>query len=214
MELANHQRILLGLIKSNYKLRPEDDSYFHKVSQSKDLVEARGNIFLWRVYVLERVCVLTFALLRQRNLLEQELDAFIRQHNISPFRETQPPDFLEALSSHDDQLIASVAQFEFYLWKVKQGDLGRYTVSWSVEPHTVLHDLAKNIPIDVESIPKGDYEILISRDLPRLFQIDRPVAKTNRAKLAIYKLRQIVSQSRDKVRKVMGGFASIATNKS
>jgi hypothetical protein len=173
MNLANHQRILLGLIKANYHVRSNDDSYFHKVSQSKDLVEARGNIFLWRVYVLERVCVLSFALLRQRNLLEQELDAFITQHNISPFRETQPPDFLEALSAHDDHLIASVAQFELALWKVKQGDRGCYSVSWSVEPHTVLHDLAKNVPIDEESIPKGDYQILISRDLPGLFQIGR-----------------------------------------
>jgi hypothetical protein len=176
MDLANHQRILLGLIRSNYQVRPDDDAYFHRVSQSRDLEEARGNIFLWRVYVLERACVLTFTLLKQRNLLKQELDVFIRQHNISPFRETQPPDFLEALSSHDDPLIASVAKFELSLWKVKQGDPASYTVSWSVEPHSILNNLAKNIPIDEESVPKGDYQILISRDLPFLFQID-PVVK-------------------------------------
>jgi len=173
MNLANHQRILLGLIRSNYQVQAGDDDYFHKVSQSSDLEEARGNIFLWRVYVLERACILTFTLLKQRNLLKQELDAFITQHNISPFRETQPPDFLEALSSHDDPLIASVAQFELALWKVKQGDPSSYTVFWIVEPHTVLHNLAKNIPIDEESVPKGDYQIQISRDLPFLFQIDR-----------------------------------------
>ena len=173
MDLANHQRILLGLIRSNYQVRPDDDAYLHRVSQSKDLAEARGNIFLWRVYVLERACVLTFTLLKQLNLLKQELDAFIRQHNISPFRETQPPDFLEALSSHDDPLIASVAQFELSLWKVRQGDPGSYTVAWTVEPHTILNNLAKNIPIETESLPVGDYQILISRDLPSLFQIDR-----------------------------------------
>ena len=173
MDLANHQRILLGLIRSNYQVRPDDDAYFHRVSHSRDLEEARGNIFLWRVYVLERTCVLTFTLLKQRNLLEQELDAFIRQHNISPFRETQPPDFLEALSSHDDPLIASVAKFELSLWKVKQGDPASYTVFWSVEPHSILNNLAKNIPIDEESVPKGDYQILVSRDLPFLFEIDR-----------------------------------------
>ena len=173
MDLANHQRILLGLVRSNYQVRPDDGAYFHRVSQSKDLEEARRNIFLWRVYVLERACVLTFTLLKQRNLLKQELDAFIRQHNISPFRETQPPDFLEALSSHDDPLIASVAQFELSLWKVRQGDPGSYTLSWSVEPHTILNNLAKDIPIDEKSLPEGDYQILISRDLPSLFQIDR-----------------------------------------
>jgi hypothetical protein len=150
-----------------------DDDYFHKVSQSRDLEEARGNIFLWRVYVLERACILTFTLLKQRNLLKKELDAFISQHNISPFRETQPPDFLEALSCHADPLIASVAQFELALWKVKQGDPRSYTVNWSVEPHTVLHNLAKNIPIDEESVPRGDYRIHLSRDLPSLFEIER-----------------------------------------
>src|SRR5947208_7270731 len=66
MDLANHQRILLGLIRSNYQVRPDDDAYFHSVSQSRDLEEARGNIFPWRVYVLERTCVLTFTLLKQR----------------------------------------------------------------------------------------------------------------------------------------------------
>ena len=173
MDLANHQRILLGLIRSNYQVRPDDDSYFHKVSQSRDLEEARGNILLWRVYVLERACVLTFTLLKQRNLLKQALDAFITQYNISPFRETQPPDFLEGLSGHDDSLVACVAQFELSLWKVRQGDPASYTVSWSVEPHTILNNLAKGIPVDEENVPRGDYQILISRDLPLLFQIDR-----------------------------------------
>lgn len=173
MDLANHQRILLGLIRSNYQVRPDDDTYFHRVSQSGDLEEARGNILLWRVYVLERACVLTFALLKQRNLLRQELEAFIRQYNISPFRETQPPDFLEALSSHGDSLIASVAQFELALWKVRQGDPSSYTVSWSIEPHTILNNLAKNLPIDEENAPKGEYRVLVSRDLPFQFQIVR-----------------------------------------
>jgi hypothetical protein len=171
MDLANHQRILLGLIRSNYQVRSEDDSYFHKVSRSRDLEEARGNIFLWRVYVLERACILTFTLLKQRGLLKQELDTFIRQHNISPFRETQPPDFLEALTFHKDHLIASVAQFELALWKVRQGDPASYKVAWSVEPHSILNNLAKDRPINEEIVPRGDYEILISRALPFLFQI-------------------------------------------
>jgi len=128
--------------------------------------------------VLERACVLTFTLLKQRDLLKQELDAFIRQHNISPFRETQPPDFLEALTSHDDPLIACVAQFELLLWKVRQGDPLSYRVSWAIEPHTILNNLATDTPIDEESVPRGDYQILISRDLPFLFHIDRCCPET------------------------------------
>src|SRR6266436_5959415 len=118
-------------------------------------------MLLSRVYALQRICVPTISLLIQGDFLPQELDAFIRQHNISPFRETQAPAFLETLSSHSDPLIASVAQFELSLMKVRQGDPRAYTVSWAVEPHTILNNLAKNIPIEEESVPDGDYQILI-----------------------------------------------------
>lgn len=175
MDLANHQRILLGLIRSNHRVVPFDDPYFERVSRSKDLDEARGNIYLWRVWVLERTCVLTVTLLKQLDLLKTELDAFIAKYNISPFRESQGPDFLETVSSHENSLIASVAQFELALLKVRQGDPGSFVVAWSVEPHTILNCLAKNIPIET-NISSGDYEIRISNDLPSLFQIDKIIA--------------------------------------
>ena len=170
MDLAAHQRKLLGLLKCTYQARADDDAYIQRVAQSKDLEEARRNIFLWRIYVLERTCVLTFTLLKRRNLLEQTLSAFITGHNISPFRETQAPAFLEALSGHDDSLIASVAQFELALMKVRQGDPGSYAVPWNVEPHAILNSLARDIPLEDEP-PDGSYQILVSRDLPYRFQI-------------------------------------------
>jgi hypothetical protein len=150
----------------------EHDGYIQKVAQSRDLEEARRNIFLWRVWVLERTCVLTFRLLKQRKLLEKCLEVFITQHNISPFRETQAPDFLEAMSSYPDSLIASVAQFELALIKVRQGDSRSYVVAWNVEPHTVLNSLAKDIPLDDDFL-EGEYEITVSRGIPSQFQIRR-----------------------------------------
>lgn len=170
MDLASHQRKLLGLFRSTYQVCADDDAYIHRVAQSKDLEEGRRNIFLWRIFVLERTCALTFTLLRRRHLLEETVSAFIRRHNISPFRETQAPAFLEDLSGHPDGLIASVAQFELALSKVRQGDPCSYVVSWSVEPHTILNSLARDIPL-ADNIPEGAYQILISRDLPSLFQI-------------------------------------------
>ena len=77
-----------------------------------DLAVARRNIYLWRVWVMERTCTLTFTLLKRRGLLDETLAAFIAQNNISPFRETQAPDFLESLACHSDPLVAAVAQFE------------------------------------------------------------------------------------------------------
>jgi len=170
MDLAEHQRKLLGLIRSTYQVRADDDPYFRNVAQSKDLEEARRNIFLWRIYVLERTAALTFALLKQRNLLGEVVGTFIARHNISPFRETQAPAFLEALSSHDDSLIASVAQFELALMKVREGDPGTYTVEWNVEPHTILHNLARDMPLE-DDVPQGVYRVRVSRELPFHIQI-------------------------------------------
>lgn len=170
MNLATHQRKLLSLFRCSYEASAGDDAYIQKVSQSKDLDEARRNIFLWRIYVLERTCFLTFNLLKQRHLLEETLSAFIRQHNISPFRETQAPGFLEMLSGHSDSLVVSVAQFELALTKVRLGDPGSYAIPWNVEPHGILLNLAKGIPVEDEP-QKGSYQILVSRDLPSRFQI-------------------------------------------
>jgi hypothetical protein len=170
MDLATHQRKLLGLIRSNYQVREDDDPYIQTVAQSKDLREARRNIFLWRLWVLERTCVLTFNLLKRRNILEETLLAFVAQKNISPFRETQAPAFLEFMSGHPDSLIASVAQFELALTKVRQGDPGAYVVPWNVEPYTTLNSLARDLPLP-DRIPPGAYEIHVSCDLPAQFQI-------------------------------------------
>ena len=171
MDLAAHQRVLLGLVRSSYQVRADDDDYFHRVANSRDLEEARGNIFLWRVYVLERTCVLTVALLRRRQQLESALQAFIQRHNISPFREFQPPAFLASLADHPDHLVASVSQFERALMQVRNGDFACHVVPWQVEPQGVLMSLAQDGRFDTE--PRaGAYTTRISRDLPFLFEVE------------------------------------------
>lgn len=177
MDLATQQRQLLGLFRSTYQARADDDPYIRAVAQSPDLEEARGNVFLWRVWVLERTAVLTFTLLKRRGLLEQTLRAFISRHNISPFRETQAPDFLEALSDHPDRLIACVARFELALTRVRQGDAGTYVIPWHLEPHGILHALASDTALP-DGVPEGAYEIHVSRDLPGQFQIVTPQANS------------------------------------
>jgi len=172
MDLATHQRILLGLVKSTYRVRADDDPYVHRVAASRDLAEARRNIFLWRIWVLQRSCVLTFALLKQRRRLEEALSQFIARYNISPFRETQGPAFLEGLHMHDDRLIASVAQFELALMKVQHGDTRSFVVDWPCDPHPVLNALANDLPLGEEPAPAA-YRIQISQELPYGFEIHR-----------------------------------------
>jgi hypothetical protein len=172
MNLAHHQRILLGLMRSSYQVGADDEDYFHRVSASRDLEEARGNVLLWRVYVLERTCVLTVALLRQRQCLLPMLQAFIRQENISPFREFQPRAFLVFASASEDHLIASVAQFELALGKVSEGDSDRFVVPWSVDPHTILKALAEGTSVN-DVLPPEPHATIVDRALPGSFAIER-----------------------------------------
>jgi hypothetical protein len=172
MSLAIQQRKLLGLLRSTYDATADDDPYIRTVAGSADLLEARRNILLWRVYVLERMCPLTFELLKLRGLLETTIDAFVSQRNISPFRETQAPDFLEMLGSYTDDLVASVAQFELALTRVRDGVSEEYVIPWKVEPHSILNSLARKTPLE-DGVPTGDYRIVVSRDLPSLFEISQ-----------------------------------------
>jgi hypothetical protein len=170
MDLAVHQRKLLGLIRDTYQVHPDDDAYIHGVAHSKDLKEARRNVFMWRIFVLERTAPLTFTYLKRRHLLEAALSTFIQQENISPFRETQAPAFLEAMGHHTDRLVASVAQFELALMKVKQGAPETHVVTWDIEPHALLKSLVTDLPL--EGVPReGNYQIIVSRDVPSHFQI-------------------------------------------
>jgi len=172
MDLASHQRHLLGLMRATWAPGAGDAPYYHRVAASVDLQEARGNVYLWRVYVLERTCVLTVALLRRRALLEEALQAFIRQQNISPFREYQPLAFLDFLAGHADPLVVSVSQFELALMKVREGDPGRYVVDWSCDPAPVLHALAQGTPLPQPATP-ALHRTAIDGKLPHLFEINR-----------------------------------------
>lgn len=172
MDLASHQRILLGLMRATYQPGTEDAPYFHRVATSVDLREARGNVHLWRIYVLERSCVLTVELLRQGALLDEALQAFIREQNISPFREYQPLAFLDFLAGHEDPLVVSVSQFELALMKVREGDPCRYFVDWSYDPAPILHALAQGKALP-DTAPPELHRIEIGMDLPHLFEINR-----------------------------------------
>lgn len=171
MDLASHQRTLLGLMRATFEPGLGDAPYYHRVAASIDLQEARGNVYLWRVFVLERTCVLTVALLRQRDLLEHALQAFIRQQNISPFREYQPLAFLAFLAGHADPLVVCVSQFELAMMKVREGDEGSYAVDWHCDPAPVLHALAQGAPLPAPG-QAAVHRTTVSAALPYLFEIN------------------------------------------
>lgn len=170
MDLATHQRKLLGLFRGNYRPSAADVAYVHQVAQSRELQEGRRNVFLWRTWVLERTCPLVVRLLRRLDLFDSTLRAFMRHANISPYRETQAPAFLQALYDHPDPLIRSVAQFELALLKVRQGDGRTYVIPWTFDPCPILSSLANDTPLD-DQVCEGNYEIVVSSVFPHQFQI-------------------------------------------
>ena len=163
MDLATHQNSLLRLLRSGFDLSSCTDDYLRRVALSRDLQEAKRNIFLWRIYVLERTAPLTFRLLEQRGQLAARVAHFIATRNISPFRETQAPAFLQASSESADSLERSVARFELALLKVKGGDPGRHIATWEFEPQAILHSLASATPLP-DPLPVGPYHTVVSRE--------------------------------------------------
>jgi hypothetical protein len=164
-DLSRHQRALLALLRSGTPPEAEDDPYLHRVAASPDMAEARGNVLLWRIYVLERSCVLTMALLRGRRTLIPTLQDFIAGHNLSPFREFQPRAFLAWLSASDDPLLAALASFEIALTAIHEGDTRAYEVAWPVDPHPVLDALTRSSPL-VEPLPQAAWIARVHHALP------------------------------------------------
>lgn len=173
MDLALHQRKLLELLRGAATIEPSHGAYLNTVARSRDLEEARRNIFLWRLWVLERTSVLTFRLLTRMGLVEQAVENFIAGSNISPFRETQAPAFLESLSVHEIPLVRAVASFELALIKVKDGDDGAYAIDWPCDPSAILHALARHAELPSVLAP-GDYRTVVARSLPGCFLVEEP----------------------------------------
>ncbi len=177
MELATLQRQLRGVIKSTYQVSEGDDPYIRAVAESPRLALVQEIIAWWRAFGLERYCVLTVALLKRRDLFDQAVHTFIRTQRIYPFMEELGQAFLRQMSDHEDRVVASVAQFELALIRVKQDHTTEeYSIDWEHEPYTVLDSLINGLPLDEESV-RGAYQTVVSREIPGLFKV---IAATRR----------------------------------
>lgn len=170
MDLAAHQRKLLGLIKSTYQGADDDDPYIRAVADSEHLRLVREIADWWRIFNLEQYCVLTSRLLKRKGLFEETVHAFSGKSGLSPYIERLGAGFLEEMSRHHDSLVASVARFELALIRIKRGDVGRYVVNWRHAPHIILDSLIRGSPYS-EKEAEGLYQTVVSIDLPGLFQI-------------------------------------------
>jgi hypothetical protein len=188
MTLAEHQRAMLHFMRTGSGPLP-CDAYLLAVATSRDLQEARHNVFLWRSYVLMRTAPLTFNLLKNRGLLKAELDRYIARNNLSPFRETHAPVFLDQLSHHADPQVARVAQFEDALRLARQGDTRVRTLRWNCDPIPLLTRLAKDEPLDCIDENDGPYDMTIANDIPGFFDVRPATRRGSQAGFAASALR-------------------------
>jgi hypothetical protein len=170
MELATLQRELLGLIKFSHKPAEDDDPYILAVASSKHLEMVQEIILWWRAYSLERYCIFTSTVLKRLGIFEDAVRSFIATHKLSPFIQKLGPSFLDAMSSHEIPLVASVAQFEHALISVKSGESTVYEITWDCEPNQVISSLLNSTTLDVEALA-GDYKMVVSREFLELFRV-------------------------------------------
>jgi hypothetical protein len=138
-DLAQLQNNTLRLIKA----RPIDpkDWYMDPVEASRELAAIREIAIWWRTYHLERTCVHTARLMRRLGLFGQAVAEFYSNTAASAFAEEAGRQFVASMSGHADPLVASMAQFEAALLKVRAGSADRYGIEWDRNPNDVFRAL-------------------------------------------------------------------------
>src|SRR5215208_7305791 len=169
MDLASHQRKLLGLIKCTYKGSNDEDSYIREVAQSTNLELIWEISAWWRALNIERYCFLTTSLLKSWGEFDTIVQEFAKNGGTSRFIESLGTQFLEAMGRHENHLLSSVAQFELALIRVKSDDTSEHRVDWQHDPTIVLGKLLRGDPIG-GALGNGHYRTIISSEEPGLFR--------------------------------------------
>jgi hypothetical protein len=170
MDLGAHQRGILALLKSAEPVQSDD--YLRQIAGSDELRLAREVVLWWHAFRIERYCPLTSALLKQLNSFEPSVKRVFHAAVLSHFIEETGAAFLEVMSTHQDGLVAAVAQFEYALLRVKLGDAEEYRIVWDSDPRSVLEALVNDTVLDLPAW-RGSYVTVVRRDLPQMIQVLR-----------------------------------------
>jgi hypothetical protein len=170
MKTKQHQQLILELIKEKKTFTEADGPYVNHLKNSLELEVARDISIWWRSMQIERYCFITANYLKLTSQFNAVIKAFYRVTNVSPYIERVGQSFLDYLQQSDDELLATIANFEDKLKRVKKGDNGKYSIVWHYEPYAVLDLLIKGQPLELESI-KGNYLTIIDAALENQFEV-------------------------------------------
>lgn len=160
MTLATVQRGLRDLLRGRPMV--ERHPYLADVAASDRLDLLREIVLWWRAFGLERTSPLTAALLKRHGRFDETVSRFVVEQSISPYVEQLGEAFAAAHRDDPDELVATVASFEWALMRVKRGDPGTYEVDWPAEPYAVLHGLLMGRQLPSGSPGRAAYRTVVS----------------------------------------------------
>jgi len=156
---------MLHLIKGRPMVA--NDPYLQCVERSRELAVVREVAIWWRTYHVERTCFHTARLMNRLGLLGRAVAEFYSRAAASPFAEEVGRQFVAEMTGHSDPLVASMAQFEAALLKVREGSARRYGIEWDRNPNDVFRALEKGGELP-ESEGMPCYYIEVAADIPDL----------------------------------------------
>lgn len=171
MDLATHQRKLLGMIKGAYTPAASDEEYLQRLEGSSGLSMVREIVAWWRAFGLERTCILTSRLLKRLGRFEEAVSTFLLRPGSSSQNKRNAVDFFEMLAEDGDGLVASLARFEAAMLRVKQGDSATYVIEWGHEPMAVIDSLLHSTSPDLAKV-RGRWRTIVTRSEPELFRVE------------------------------------------
>jgi hypothetical protein len=121
-------------------------------------------------HALEQYCPLTVGALRLVGAWAADLGDFaVRSQALSHAGDSEAR-FLAEAAGHAHRLVASVAEFEAAMKKVREGHTEDHVVGWNYSPNRVLATLRDGEPLDLEAA-RGSYWTIIAHDVPGHYHV-------------------------------------------
>lgn len=170
MTLAATQRGLRDLLRDGVARKSSE--YLDAVAGSERLTLQRELLVWWRMVGIERSCPLVATLLKRRGRFDDTVSAFVAEYRISPYVEQLAEAFVAYLRADADPLVATLAQFEHALRRVRAGEQHEFVVAWPVEPYATMASLLRGEPLAEEAVG-GSFVTVMSAAIPGHFRVER-----------------------------------------
>jgi hypothetical protein len=121
-------------------------------------------------HALEQYCPLTVGALRLVGAWAVDLGDFAVRSRALGTAGDSAAWFVAEMAGHSHPLVASVAQFEAAMKKVREGHTEDHVIGWSYSPNLVLAALREGERLDMEAA-RGSFWTIVAPDLPGYYHV-------------------------------------------